>query len=59
MILNHERQRQLLLQMIEDISIPGKLLDEMIELRQAIRDAWIVPVSEEQNPKSSQGGTAA
>lgn len=45
MILNTERQRQLLLQMIEDINIPGKLIDEVVELRHAIRTASIVPAA--------------
>lgn len=41
MRLDFERHRTLLLQLIEDCQIPGRMLDEMLVLRQSIRKATI------------------
>ena len=43
MVLDNERQRQLLLQLIAAASIPGSALDTIFQLRQEIAQATILP----------------
>lgn len=48
MILDSERQRELLLQLIYGNTIPGQAIDEAFFLKMAIMGAEIVPLSDKE-----------